>query len=111
MKLVKAGEGTPYEAKGHTNYWAMNKMTPETCTKRLTIGLSHFLPGGGCSVSSNPRERVYYCVYGSILVKRKSEEYVLNPGDAIYIAPGEERSFQTRGTDPASILVIMSTVD
>ena len=111
MKLIKKDDGEIYEAKRHFGYWAMRKVVPERDSKRLNIGLSHFLPQGGAEMSSSPLERVYYCIAGSLLVKGKAEEHLLEPGDLLYIAAGEEREFQAQGTEPATILVIMTQVD
>ncbi len=111
MKLIKVGEGKPYDAPRHFNYWSISKLDPESVSKRLHIGVSHFLPGGGAEFSASPLERVYFCVEGKITVKGKTEEYHLEPGDMIYIANGEERSFQVSNTKPATILVIMAKPD
>ena len=110
MKLVKVGEGTPYEAHHHFNYWAINKVVPGTISQKIQIGVSHFLPHGGAETSSSPMERVYFCIDGKITVKGRDEQYQLEPGDMIYIAAGEERSFKVSNTKPATILVIMTRV-
>jgi quercetin dioxygenase-like cupin family protein len=112
MKLVKVGEGNPYEAPKHFKYWAIKKITPEDGAKNIVVGISHFLPGGGGEMSSSPQERVYVCMEGEIAVKNKNnEEFVLNAGDMIYIAANEERSFQVPNTKPATILTIISKVN
>lgn len=110
MKVIKKGQGEPYEALKHFNYWSMYKLRPDL-SQRLHIGVSHFLPGGGAEMSSSPLERAYYVISGSILVKGKNEEHLLEPDTLIYIAPDEERSFHNNGTTPATILVIMTSVD
>jgi quercetin dioxygenase-like cupin family protein len=111
MKLVKVGEGTPYEAPHHFRFWGIKKINPETDSKNVTIGVSHFLPGGGAEMSSSPQERAYFCIRGNVTVKGKSGEYQLEEGDVIYIAPNEERSFQVTNTQTATLLVIMSKMN
>jgi quercetin dioxygenase-like cupin family protein len=111
MKLIKVGEGTPYNAPKHFGYWSINKVTPGNISQVVQVGVSHFLPGGGAEFSSSPSERVYFCIDGKITVKGKNEEYHLEPGDMIYIAAGEERSFQVSNTKPATILVIIAKVN
>ena len=110
MKVIKKGEGEPYEAPKHFNYWTINKLPPDL-SKRLQVAVSHFLPSGGAEMSSSPMARVYYVLAGSILVKGKNEEHLLEPDSLIYIAANEERSFQNQGTTPATILVILAKVD
>jgi quercetin dioxygenase-like cupin family protein len=110
MKLVQHGEGEAYQAKGHFSCYPMNKLVVEKDTRRLTVGMSHFLPGGGAEMSSSPKERAYYVLSGSIKISGKSDEFVLRPGDLIYIGPGEERSFTVLGNEPATILVTIVDV-
>lgn len=110
MKVMKLGQGEPYQADKHFNYWSIYKFRPDV-TKRLHLGVSHFLPGGGAEMSSSPMERIYYVISGALLVKGKNEEHLLGPDDIIYIAPNEERSFQNNGTTPTTILVILTRVD
>ena len=111
MKLIKKGAGEPYEAARHYNCWSTHKVTPGQESQRLNIGLSHFLPHGGAEMSASALERVYYLVSGSMLVKGENEEHILESGDLIYIAAGEEREIQVLGTEPATILVIMTNID
>jgi len=111
MKLIKHGEGVHYEAKNHTDCYAMNKLVVGTDTRRFTVGMSHFLPGGGAAMSSSPKERAYYVLSGSIRITGKSADYVVSPGDLMYIPAGEERAFQALGTEPATILVIIVDID
>jgi glyoxylate utilization-related uncharacterized protein len=108
MKLIKVGEGTPYPAPHHYNFWSINKLNPDNISKRIHISISHFLPGGGAEMSDSPLERVYFCIEGRITVKGQTEEFQLDPGDMIYIAAGEDRSLQVSNTKPATILVIMT---
>jgi quercetin dioxygenase-like cupin family protein len=110
MKLIKHGQGVQYEAPGHFNCYAMNKLGVGQDTKRLAIGMSHFLPGGGAQMSSSAKERAYYVLSGTLKITGKNEEYEINPGDLIYIGAGEERAFQAMGTEPATILVIIVDV-
>jgi quercetin dioxygenase-like cupin family protein len=107
MKLIKHGQGVQYDAKGHFSCYAMNKLIVGQDTKKLTVGVSHFLPGGGAQMSSSPKERAYYVISGSIKITGKNEEYEVSADDLIYIGAGEERSFQAMGTKPATILVMI----
>jgi mannose-6-phosphate isomerase-like protein (cupin superfamily) len=111
MKVVRIGEGNLYEAKGHFNCSCMNKLIAGQDTRRTNIGISHFLPEGGAEMTSSPKERVYVVLSGRIKVRGKNEEHILEARHMIYIAPGEERAFKVEGTEPASILVIITDVD
>ena len=111
MKLIKKAEGQPYDAKAHFNVWSTNKLEAGKDSRNLSISLSHFLPHGGAEMTSSPKERAYYVISGSIMVKGKGEKFVLEPGDTIYIAAGEEREVSVVGTEPATILVMIVNVD
>lgn len=110
MKMVRAGEGRVYEAKKHFHMWGMKMVSPEVETLGLTVSISHFLPNGGAEMSASTAERAYYVLTGSITVRGREEEYVLEPGDLIYIPPGEEREITINNNQPASILVVVAEV-
>jgi len=105
MKLIKASEGTVYEAPKHFNVWAVRKLEADKDTQRLTVSLSHFLPNGGAEMTGSPAEKMYYILSGSMIVKTKSEECFVQQGDIIYIGPNEERSILIPGNDVCSSLV------
>ncbi len=112
MKLVKDGEGVPYEAKGHFNCWNIRKFLGGTETVRMTCAMTHFLPNGGADMLASPTERVYVGISGAILCKSKGgEEFIVEPGDMLYIPPNEERSVEVIGTEPATIMVFMNKLD
>lgn len=108
MISVKDTEGTPYDAAKHSEVYGLQKIT-EAQSKRTTICYSYFQPNGGAEMTSSPKERVYYVVKGSITVSGPAEKHVLNAGDLIYIAPGEERDMVINGGKPAEVLVTIVT--
>jgi quercetin dioxygenase-like cupin family protein len=109
MISVKDAQGTPYEAAKHSEVYGLQKVT-EAQTERTTVCYSYFQPNGGAEMSSSPKERVYYVTRGSITVRGPAgETHVLNEGDLIYIAPGEERDMVINGGKPAEVLVFIVT--
>ena len=108
MISVKDAEGTPYDAAKHSEVYGLQKFT-EADTKRTTVCYSYFQPNGGAEMSSSPKERVYYVVKGSITVCGPEEKHVLNQGDCVYIAPGEERDMVINNGKPAEVLVFIIT--
>jgi quercetin dioxygenase-like cupin family protein len=111
MKVVKKGAGDQYEAKRHFGNWSINKLVPGKDSKKISVGLSHFLPGGGAEMSSSPLERIYFVISGTIVVNGKAEEHTIKEGDVIYIGSGEDREFKVIGGEPATILVVMTSVE
>lgn len=108
MISVKDAQGPTYEAAKHFGVYGLQKIT-EAQTKRTAVNYSYFQPDGGAEMSSSPKERVYFVVKGSITVSGPNEEHVLNKGDLIYIAPGEERDMAINNGKPAEVLVFMIT--
>lgn len=108
MISVKDAEGTPYDAAKHSEVYGLQKFT-EADTKRTTVCYSYFQPNGGAEMCSSPKERVYYVVKGSITVNGPDEKHVLEEGDCIYIAPGEDRDMTINNGKPAEVLVFIIT--
>ncbi len=108
MISVKDAQGVPYDAAKHWGVYGLKKITEEE-SKRTSVFYSYFQPNGGAEMSSSDKERVYFVVNGSITVRGKDEEHVLNGGDVIYIAPGEERDIVINNGKPAELLVFIVT--
>jgi glyoxylate utilization-related uncharacterized protein len=108
MISVKDAGGTTYDAAKHFGVYGLQKIT-ESQSKRITVCYSYFQPNGGAEMSASPKERVYFVVKGSITVNGPSEKHVLNEGDLIYIAPGEERDMLINNGKPAEVLVFIVT--
>ncbi len=52
-------------------------------------------------------EMAFYVLSGSMQVRGRDEEHILNAGDLIYFSAGDERELKVNGQAPASILVII----
>ncbi len=105
MKVCIAGQGIPYQAPAHYGQWGAQYCQADGAS-RLMVRVSHFLPNGGADMGVVP-ELAYYVLSGSITVKDKVEEYVLNAGDLVHFAAGEERALKVNGQAPASMLVVI----
>lgn len=108
MITVKAADGQVYEAARHSGVFGLQKLT-EADTQRISVNYSVFLPNGGAELSSSPKERVYYIVSGSMKLTGDGREHVLEAGDMIYIAPGEEREVALLGNKACESLVFIVT--
>ena len=113
VKLIKKGDGQePKEAKRHFAQSGITKVSKAEGSRRLHVSVSHFLPKGGAEMYDSATERVYYCLSGALMVKgNKGDEYLVEQGDTLYIPPDEERSIETVGTEPATMLVIIVNLD
>ena len=110
MRLVKAGEGTVYQAPNHFNFWGIRKYGPPEGSAGIIVSISEFLPDGGADMSAaQDKERIYYVLRGTMTLKDENDNaYDLEEGDMIYIPPGEKRDITVTGTVACRVLVIVS---
>jgi quercetin dioxygenase-like cupin family protein len=108
MQVTRLGEAKPYEAPKHFDCTALRLQGWEASDAQgFSVGLSHFLPGGGCEHDATPLEKVYVVTEGEVTVITDDGEAVLGAYYSIYLAPNEARSIENRTNRPASMLVVM----
>ena len=109
MHVTRIGEATPYEAKLHHAMTALQLQGgAENATQHFTLGLSHFLPGGGASHSASTTEKIYLVISGEVTVITDAGEVTLRALDSCHLAPGEGRSIENRTNAVATMAVIIS---
>jgi quercetin dioxygenase-like cupin family protein len=108
MQVTRLGEAKPYEAPKHFDCTALRLQGWDASdATNFSVGLSHFLPGGGCELDATPLEKVYVVTEGEVTVITENGEATLGPYDSIYLAPNEARSIENRTNRPASMIVVM----
>jgi quercetin dioxygenase-like cupin family protein len=108
MDVTKIADAKKYEAARHWDVSTLRLQGLEASpTKKVTVGLSYFLPGGGAEKSSSPLERVYVVVDGEVAVTVGGKETVLGPLDSCHIPAGEERAIVNKTNRVATMLVVM----
>jgi len=111
MRVIRANEGTLYQAPNHSNFWGLRKFGPPEGSLGLNVSISEFLPDGGATMSASDKERIYCVLRGTMTLKDESgTAYDLEEGDMIYIAPGEKRDITVTGKIACRLLVIVSPV-
>ena len=111
MKKFRFDQAKPYDAPHHILTSSMRLSgKDETGATKFWVGLSHFLPAGGVEFSGEEQtnEKVYIVLEGELTVKSETEEFVLGPLDALFIAPNEGRAILNKTNKPVSMLVIAS---
>ena len=109
MEVKHLSEAKPYEAPNHRGYSSLRLFGLDAGgPKQFTVGLSHFLPGGGAGPDASPTEKVYVVLSGELTVIAGGEETVLEPYDSCFIGPNEEREIINRSNDVVTMLVAMS---
>jgi quercetin dioxygenase-like cupin family protein len=109
LKVVKASEGSVYEAANHFGMWGIRKFGPPEGAKTI-VSISEFLPGGGAELTAAAdKERIYYALRGSVTISEENgTAHRLDPEDMIYIPAGEKRSMSVNGNVAARVLVIVA---
>ena len=106
MEITRAHSAQPYEAPGHFGMVALRMHGgPHSALKDATVGLSHFEPGGGASLSASSSDRVYVVIEGQITVESGGQIATLNVMDSCFIPVGEQRLVENRSTKRCSMLV------
>lgn len=105
--VTKKEESTLYEAKNHYDVQTTRLHNGSDVDGNITLGLSHFLPGGGGTMGSSPAELLYFVLEGQITVTTGDGTVsVLNPGDSMHFAPNQEREFKNTSCRCAQMLVV-----
>jgi quercetin dioxygenase-like cupin family protein len=108
MKVTPLGGAQPYQAPKHFDCTALRLQGWDASeTQNFWVGLSHFLPGGGCERDATPLEKVYVVLAGEVTVVTEGGEATLGQYDSCYLAANEERAIENRTNLPASMIVVM----
>jgi quercetin dioxygenase-like cupin family protein len=112
-KITKKEEAYTYTAPKHFDVRTTRLHDPVDVNGGvMTIGLSHFLPGGGCEFGSNALESVYYIVEGEMTLVAENDEgaqqkVVLHKGDSFHCGAGTKKSVVNEGTESCQMLVAL----
>jgi len=74
----------------------------------MTVGLSHFLPGGGTEMGSNTHESLYYIIEGEMDIETEDgKKTTLYAGDSYHCGPGSKKQIKNNGTVSTQMLVVL----
>src|SRR4051794_41365338 len=108
MQVTRIDQAGPYEApKHHGGHMLRLQGYDASAAEHFSVGLSHFLPGGGADHDATPLEKVYVVLSGEVTVVTDDGEATLGPLDSCHLAAGEARSVENRTNLPASMLVVI----
>ena len=111
MQVTAIEDAGTYAAPGHFDVRTLRLQGADASpVENFTLGLSVFLPAGGCEMSTTPLEKVYVVVEGEVTIVTESGEATLGPLDSIYLAPNEARAIENRTNKAATMLVVMPPV-
>jgi len=114
-KITRKDEPYTYDAAGHFDVRTTRVHDAGDVNRgMMTIGLSHFLPGGGSQYGSNAKESVYYIVEGQMYLESELDtpdevKTTLYAGDSFHCGPDTKKSILNNGTDSCKMLVCLVT--
>jgi quercetin dioxygenase-like cupin family protein len=112
-KITRKNEAYRYEAKGHFDVRTTRLHDPQDVNNGvMTMGLSHFLPGGGCEYGSNLLESIYYIIEGQMYLECEvgtpdEIKTTLYAGDTFHCGPNTKKSILNTGTTTCQMLVCL----
>ena len=104
---------TTYEGKGHFECLTTRLHNADEVNEgHTTMGLTHFLPGGGANVAPVNFEMIYYIISGEMTVELyddndNCEKVVLHAGDSVHFGKGTKRGCLNTGIVSAQMMTIM----
>ena len=108
MRLIKAADGEPYEAKNHHGANCVRKVFDTEGAGNLSVSVSEFEPGGGTDLCASVKDRAYYILEGRIEVETETGEvFQMDPGDMLFVPAGEKRGYQVLGNSPCRMIVMI----
>lgn len=113
FKIVRKNEAIFYEAPGHYDMRPTRLHNPDDVNDgKITMGLSHFLPGGGCEYGSNLFESIYYVIEGEMFIEveigtENEIKTTLNVGDSFHCGPNTKKGIINNGNVTTQMLVVL----
>jgi quercetin dioxygenase-like cupin family protein len=108
MIVTRLADAKPYEAPKHVDCATLRLQGFDASpVEGFSVGLSHFLPGGGVERDATPIEKVYVVTEGEVTIVTDEGEATLGPYDSIYLAPNEARAIENRTNRPASMITVV----
>jgi len=114
-KITRKHEAYSYNAPGHFDCRTTRLHDPQDVNAGgITMGLSHFLPGGGCEYGANAKESIYYVIDGQMYLEselgtEKEIKTTLFAGDTYHCGPGTKKSIVNNGAASCQMLVVLIT--
>ena len=114
-KITRRNEAVTYEAPGHFDVRTTRLHdVGDVNSGIVTMGLSHFLPGGGVNYGSNPKECIYFVIEGQMYLESEvgTENEVkttLYAGDSYHCGPHTKKSVINNGVTASQMLVVIVT--
>ncbi|WP_199191238.1 cupin domain-containing protein [Amycolatopsis sp. CA-126428] len=107
MQVTRLADAEPFDPPGHHGVGPVRLQGGHGATPgRVSVVLSHYLPGGEAQMAPQPAETIYVLVAGELVMISDGAEETLHPFDSVRFTAGTVRQVVNRTHLPASMLVI-----
>ena len=108
MEVVTFAQASFYAPPDHEEIVARRLQGGEASTADFaTVGHSTFPAGAAIAMGAGSFGRIYVVTQGALTVEQADGvRHLLNPGDSIFIAPGEARAMRNEGGETAEMIVV-----
>ncbi|MDQ2850561.1 MAG: cupin domain-containing protein [Actinomycetota bacterium] len=110
MRITRLAQAQPFQPLGHAGVGPVRLQGgDDTPTDKVSVVLSHYLPGAGADAAPQEAETIYVVVAGELVMQSEGTEATLGPYDSVHFTVGTVRTVANRTHLPASMLVIRAT--
>lgn len=112
VRIVRAGDGDPYEPPGHSGVDAWNLHGPAAGGPEcFRLAASTYPPGASADLSVTGSDMVYVVTEGTLELDLDDVHPVatLAVGDSVFLPMGTTRAIRNQSTEDATILVVAAT--
>jgi mannose-6-phosphate isomerase-like protein (cupin superfamily) len=110
-KVFKVCETSTYmEPAKHTLTHSFPLISPKTCPgAQYEFHITEIRPGGTAEDDVHPNEdHAFYCISGRAMAKVEGEEFLIEPGCALWVPKGSRHSFKVLGGETYKIAVVFA---
>jgi quercetin dioxygenase-like cupin family protein len=109
MHVTRLADAKAYTAPAHFDVRCLRLQGLEASPSHFaSVGLSHFLPGGGAELAAGPTEKIYVVLAGQVTITLADGAVTrLHKLDSCLIEAGESRAIINELNEVATMLVIM----
>ena len=105
--LMKVADAPSREPPKHTKAVAWTLISPDIQgNKAVRMMVTEIGPGGTADPNTHPWEHAYFILSGRATAHVEGEEFQLEPGCCLYIAPGALHDTLVTGNEPLRFIVV-----
>lgn len=107
MKLLTPADNPIVVLPLHVGATSQEVASKMAGARHCSVGLARIEPGGGSEIDVHPHsEQIFYVLKGTFSLRNDQGAIIAQPGQAIYVAPGDHHAAGNPGAEEAVCLVV-----